>query len=177
MDTRLITEKLAETERLVESIPEGRRGEARVAVLTALLLKSNSAAFALSSVDNLAGSGRLTSKLSSVRQLARITKKAGITGDRVVLALASYIQSKEGRHLTTADCRQHWSVLSNRSFATTWILNAESKGWLVPFEENGERTWGVTPQGEQEFVAMQDGRQSGENESVRQRAKASAAKA
>lgn len=118
MDSRLITEKLAEAERLVESIPEGRRQEARTAVLTALLLKSNSAELTLPSIDNLTGSGGVASKFSSIRQLARITKKAGITGDRVALALASYIQSKEKRRLTTADCRQHWGVLSDKSFAT-----------------------------------------------------------
>lgn len=179
MDTQLITEKLVEAERLVESISEGRRGEARIAVLTALLLKGNPAALVLPNVGNLADSGRLASKFSSVRQLARITKKAGVTGDRVALALASYIQSKDGRRLTTADCRQHWDVLSDKLFATTWVLNAEGKGWLVPVEQHGERAWEVTPQGEKEFVAMQDGRQVGESENARPkiRAKAVAVKA
>lgn len=177
MDSRSIAEKLAEAEKLVESISEERRGEVRVAVLTTLLLRDNSVVPILPGIDGLTSVGAVASKFSSIRQLARITKKARMTGDRVILALASYINGKEGRRLTTTDCRKHWEVLSDKSFATTWILNAESKGWLVPVEERGERTWGVTPEGEREFLAMQRGGKDADAKGARAKVKVSEAKA
>lgn len=157
MDAWFILEKLTETEKLIESVPEKRKQEARTAVLAALLLKekpSNSNPLQISGSSVLP---EVASDLTSLRQVARITKKKGITGDRVVLALACYIKNAEERSVTTNDCRHHWQVLSDKTFATNWVLIAESKSWLIPVEGNGhgERGWEVTRKGWSEWLAMQ----------------------
>lgn len=164
MNQSTVLQKLEEAKKLTNGIPEEYRREATSAVLAVLLIKEN--VEAQSPVQREAGviaqplgeARRLAQKIISVRQLQRITRRKGVTGDRVALALGAFIHGSEGRSFNTDDLRKHWAVLTSKTFATTWPLTAEAKGWLRPIVcgDGKKGAWEVTPEGHEEFKELQE---------------------
>lgn len=168
MESQELLRKLEEAERLVAAVPEERRTEARIAVLTSLLLTSTkNPAQPTSSGQNSQPASDI-SKIVSVRQISKYTKRKGVSGDLIVVAFACYLQDSENRRLTTVECRDKWSLLSDKTFATTFVHRAETKGWLSPVEQDSEHAWEVTPDGRREWGGLQQRVEKASNRLVEQ---------